>query len=182
MNRGRYEQISPKRRVRKPTAPLLVLALLVLSIGVGSTLAYIIAQTDDVTNSFIPGEVKCAVNDDLSITNDSNIKVYIRAMVVVNWMDNAGNIYGIAPAYTATITDGWSCDLPTGIYYYNSAVDPNSATITPPATVECNEPAPNGYSLVIEVIAEAIQAEGLGADVDTAQEAWTAAFARSGNG
>ena len=108
MKRGKYERISPKGKKTKRCALPLILALLVLSIGVGSTLAYIIAQTDDIANAFIPGEVKCAVNDDLTIKNTSNVKAYIRAMVVINWMDSEGNVYGTPPVCTVTTNPGWS--------------------------------------------------------------------------
>lgn len=173
MKRGKYERVSPKRRRKKRIAWPLILVLLVLSVGVGGTLAYMIAQTQDVTNSFLPGKVSCQViesNGELSVKNTGNIKAYIRAMVVVNWMDNSGNAYGTPPVCTLTPNTGWSYDSTTDIYYYNVAVDSQTTTATAPATVICSQEAPSGYSLVIEVVAEAIQAEGMGAV--SAQDAW----------
>ena len=175
MKRGKYERIFPKCRKKKRAARPLILALLVLSIGVGGTLAYMIAQTQDITNAFVPGDVSCQVtesNGEFSVKNIGNVKAYIRAVVVVNWMDSSGNVYGTPPVCTITPNDGWSYDSTTDIYYYNAAVDSQAATTTAPATVICSQDAPSGYSLVIEVVAEAIQAEGMGAS--SAQDAWAA--------
>lgn len=181
MKRGKYERISPKGKKTKRCALPLILALLVLSIGVGSTLAYIIAQTDDVANAFIPGEVKCAVNDDLTIKNTSNVKAYIRAMVVINWMDSEGNVYGTPPVCAVTTNPGWSYDSVTGIYYYGGEVEPN-ATVPAPASISevGANPDSSVYSLQIEVVAEAIQSEGMGAV--SAQDAWVNALQSANNG
>lgn len=164
-----------RRRKSLQNALVLVLALLVLTLSAGSTLAYIMEKTDGVENTFTPAQVTCEVQNNLSVKNTSNIKAYIRAMVVVNWVDKStGGVYGIAPIYTATMADGWSQDSDTGIYYYNTPVDP-SDTIPAPAAISGISENPNEdkYECIIEVVAEAIQAEGLNAT--SAQDAWVKA-------
>lgn len=182
MYQGRYEKQMPAAkkpaRRRKLNKYFLVTLSLVLLLGVagGTTLAYIIAQGGTVKNSFTPGVVLCSVGDDYKITNDGNVDAYIRAAVVINWENAQGEINGIAPKmgtnYTLSLGAGWE---KIGDYYYYNAVVPfeNADKTTPVVTVEQIGDAPNGFTLVVEVLAEAIQAEGMGAT--SAQAAWTAA-------
>ena len=173
MKQGKFVNHRPRRRASRRAVLPLLLIILIFAVSVGGTLAYIIDQTTGVENTFTPAQVSCEVNGDLSITNTGNVKAYIRAMVVVNWMDGDGNVYGTAPVYTIETNSGWTLDEVTGIYYYNSPVDPDPAKIVTPATVTCGETAPEGCVLSVEVIAEAIQAEGMGAA--NAQDAWAKA-------
>lgn len=172
MKNGRFEQKHPRRRnFRRAVLPLLLIAL-ILSITVGGTLAYIMVQTSGVENSFTPAQVSCTVVGD-EITNTSNVKAYIRAMVIVNWMDSAGNVSAIAPAYKFTPNSGWQLDETTGIYYYNSDVAPDGE-ISVPGKVQVTDKAPaEEYTLSVEIVAEAIQAEGMNAT--SAQDAWAKA-------
>lgn len=182
MYQGRYRAQAPAQkrpaRRRKLNKYFLVTLSLVLLLGVagGATLAYIIDQGGTVTNSFTPGEVLCSVGDDNKISNDGNVDAYIRAAVVINWENSQGDINGIAPKettnYTLTLGEGWK---KVGDYYYYNAVVPfeNEDKTTPVVTVEQVGDAPDGFTLVVEILAEAIQAEGMGAD--SAEAAWTAA-------
>lgn len=170
MKQSKFAKARPRRKASRRAVLPLVLIILVFTVSVGGTLAYIIDQTAAVQNSFTPAQVSCRVENDLTITNTSNVKAYIRAMVVVNWVDAQGNVYGNAPAFTATNGSGWEQDAQTGIYYYQSTVpahDSVSTTDTIPApaniTVTSANPDAKVYTLRIEVVAEAIQAEGMGA-------------------
>ena len=178
MKQGKHVNHRARCRLSRRAVLSLMLIILVLAASVG-TLAFMIARTAAVENSFTPAQVSCEVNDDLTITNTSDVEAYIRAMVVVNWMDRDGNVSGTVPVYEITTNSGWTRDTNTGIYYYNSpvhpeAVDEKLAEIVAPADVDCKEAAPDGYTLTIEVIAEAIQAEGMGAI--NAQDAWAKAY------
>ena len=167
--------------IKRIALPLALILLITIG-SVGGTLAYILDNTGTVENTFTPARVSCEVNENLTVKSTSNVKAYLRAMVIVNWMDSNGNILGQTPNYTATTNSGWT--LEDGIYYYKSPVDPNEVTTAAPAKVTCNEAAPEaGYKLTVQVVAEAIQAEGMGDDVDSAQDAWAAAKTRpTGNG
>ena len=199
MYQGRYEKKMPAAkkpaRRRKLNKYFLVTLSLVLLLGVagGSTLAYIIAKGGTVENSFTPGEVLCSVDDTYSVTNDGNVDAYIRAAVVINWVNSAGDISGVAPVqqitdaqgnevtpgdYKLTLGDGWE---KIGEYYYYKAVVPFEGTsekTTPVVIVEQLENAPEDFALVVEVIAEAIQAEGMGAA--SAQDAWALVMPANG--
>lgn len=181
MKQGKFEQNRPRRGVGKRAVLPLILVLLILSASVGGTLAYIIAQTGKVENSFTPGSVTCQVaenNGTFTVQNTGNVPAYLRAMVVVNWVKTVNGqtyVYGTKPAasdYTITYDENkWT--KVGDIYYYNDVVSPadNADTVQFVTVVATNTAqAPEGYTLTVEVIAEAIQAEGMGAS--SAQDAW----------
>ena len=184
MYQGRYQKPAAKKRSvrrRKFNKYFLVTLsiFLLLGIGCGATIAYIVAQGGTVENSFAPGEVLCQVQDDNSVKNTGNVDAFIRAAVIVNWMDDQGNIRGIAPVqgegkdYKLTVSEGWD-QADDGYYYYSGRVAPGEATAKPVVTVELVGTAPTGFTLTVEILAEAIQADGMGAT--TAQDAWVAAM------
>lgn len=189
MYQGRYQSKAPARkrpaRRRKLNKFFLVTLSLVLLLGIagGATLAYVVAAGGTVKNSFTPGEVKCSVNGNYEITNDGNVDAYIRAAVVINWENGNGDISGTAPVvgtdYTLALGADWTLG-DDGFYYYNQVVPfagENEKT-TPVVIVRTKTEAPEGFDLIVEVLAEAIQADGMGENVDTAQEAWAAAKTR----
>ena len=149
---------------------VLVVSLLALVLVVaGGTLAWLTAQ-DRVSNSFTPAHVSCTVEEtfergaksDVKIKNTSDVPAYIRAYIVVTWKDADGNVYGQLPVegtdYSMEINNnGWLEDT-AGYYYYTSPVAVNGSTgeLISQCT-EMTEKAPAGYSLSVEIIAEAIQ-------------------------
>lgn len=154
---------------------VLVVSVLALVLAVaGGTLAWLSANTTPVTNTFTPAQVSCTVEEnfdgttkkDVQIKNTSNIDAYIRAYVVVTWKDAQGNVYGKLPVkntdYTMTGPEaGWV--EKDGYYYYTSPVAANGG-LTGVLISECklNEgvmPPADGYSLSVEIIAEAIQSQ-----------------------
>lgn len=180
MYQGRYQSEAsvhkrPARR-RKLNKYFLVTLSLVLLLGVagGTTLAYVIAEGGTVENSFTPAEVKCSVDDDYVVTNDGNVDAYIRAAVVINWENTDGDVSGIAPVedtdYELDLGKDWE---KIGEFYYYKKVVPFEGTAektTPVVTVTPLTDAPEGFALVAEILAEAIQAEGMGAT--SAYGAW----------
>ena len=160
MARGKYERVAKHRHKKKKAFSLLLSIALILTLAVGGTIAYIMTSSAMVENQFGAGRVSSSVNDNGQVTNNGNVDAYIRAAVVVNWMDEDGNVYGIKPSYSISANAGWiEID---GFYYYTAEVAPNGTTTTAPATVgdPTNEPLSSAYSLSIEIVAEAIQAEG----------------------
>ena len=106
-----------------------------------------------------PAQGNAQIKKNVMIENTGNVEAYIRAAVVVNWMDNDGNVYGIKPNCSVTTNTGWT--EVDGFFYYTSPVPSGNATTTAPATVGDPGAAPSSdYSLSIEIVAEAIQAEG----------------------
>lgn len=176
MAAGRHQAPRPQRSGRRASKLGLVLSvILIFALSVGGTLAYIVTQTGDVTNSFAPSSVTCQVNSDCSVTNTGDIPAYIRASYAVNWVDGSGNIRGVPPAYGVNYTIGtgsnWTYNEADGFYYYLSPVAVNAAVNAPVTLGQGTDSSvPAGYSLRLTVVAEAIQADG-----DTDGDANTAA-------
>lgn len=173
---------------KTPKVILLVVSLLlVMVLSIGGTLAWLTAETKPVVNTFTPGEVTTTVVEDLNsgvknnvqIKNDVNsVDAYIRAMVVVTWQDNDGNVYGTAPKEGMDYTITWSGTAENGgwfngtdgYYYHKTPVKPEGSTSILFTNCKVNDGVtpPEGYHLCVEVISSAIQAEP-----DTAvKEAW----------
>lgn len=122
------------KRNHKKSLLLLIAAAVVMMACVGVSVAYLVADTDPVTNSFTPAEVTTTteenfdetVKKNVKVTNTGNVAVYVRACVVANWCDAVGNI--VAPweddiAYNKTnwtkVGDYW---------YYKGTVAPGKST------------------------------------------------------
>lgn len=161
------------RRFRWNRQFVLLVSILALLVGiVGSSLAYLITQTGSVENTFQPSKVTCRIDEDFNGSVKSNVKVtntgdtdaYIRAALVFTWVDSKGNI---APNpvgsgdYTLETGSDWTLKS-DGFYYYNQSVAPGGKTTN--LIVSCapvSGKAPTGYTLCVDVIADAIQSKGL---------------------
>lgn len=149
---------------------LLLALVLILTASIGGTIAYLVASASPVTNTFEPGKVSCAVDEtfennvksDVYVTNTGNTEAYIRAAIVVNWVDKDGNAYAVSPVcgkdYTLVLnaTD-WVTD---GSYYYYKnpvAADQNTTKLISSCTLEENVTPPEGYTFQVEILASAIQ-------------------------
>lgn len=162
--------------------------MLLLSVGailllcVGTTVAYLISVTNEITNSFHPTEVVPVVEEtfnkkeksDVLVKNDGTTDAYIRAKVVVTWQDEDGNVYGDMPrakesdsdeAYDYVIKYSDSTKWILGaddIYYYTDILEPGAKTENLiDSCVPSKDGAPEGYALSVEILADAIQAKGV---------------------
>lgn len=161
---------------KKHKALLLSLTLLFL-VGVGATIALLIDVPDEVKNAFNPSTVSCAVDEafannkvksNVSVKNTGDIDAFIRAEIIVSWKNKAGDTYGVTPIegegkdYKITIPTDTGWIEKGGFYYYTSAVKPNAFTGTLISKCEQLKDAPaEGYYLSVEILASAIQAEGI---------------------
>lgn len=91
--------------MKKKSTALLVSLVLLLTVSVGATLAFLIDTDDPITNTFTPSEVTVQVNETFDGTTKSNVSIkntgdteaYIRAAIIVTWQDANGNVYGQLP-------------------------------------------------------------------------------------
>lgn len=163
---------------------VLVVSVLALVLAVaGGTLAWLTANSGPVTNTFTPAHVTCEVDEtfknnvksEVKIKNTSDIPAYIRAYVVVTWKDAQGNVYGMPVKdtdYTINydLTKGW-VNGSDGYYYYTSPVAADALTNALISSCQLKAgatPPADGYSLSVEIIAEAIQSQ----PVDAVNQAW----------
>lgn len=147
---------------------VLVSATLLLTVAVSSTLAFLTDRTEEVTNTFTPTTVDVTVTDKVDngvksnvvITNSGDVKAFIRAKVVANWVKDG------------KIVAGWTDDIDYNdpdwklngeFYYYKDAVE--GKTQVPVALFTSYTPgtAPvTGAHLVMDIIVQAVQADGIG--------------------
>ncbi len=183
MYRGKYLAPKTRRPHGKKAALLLASMALLLVVGTVGTVAYLTDQTAPVPNTFDPGSVACQVvdtTDDLhhtgAVKNTGTVDAYVRVAIVVNWVDKDGNVYGKAPVsgkdYTLRFSDDkWlSVD---GYYYFKAPLNHEMDEETSQIWVQNNSEAPEGYTLQLTILAQAIQADGVKADgIPAVQDAW----------
>ena len=178
-----------KRMTNKRAFLAVAMIVLLLTASVGGTAAFLTDGTDEVANVFTPADVTSEVvepswqdgntaKSNVSVKNTGNIDAYMRAAIVVTWQDGSGNVLSVKPRlgtdYTLDIGDNWTKD--GDYYYYNAAVDADAQTTKLIDTCAVISDAPiDGYTLHVEVIGSAIQAEGWGSGVTGAKAAFEAA-------
>ena len=163
-------------KLRKNLLIILVLLLVLAASLAGALFAYMYKQTEEVTNTFVPAQVACVVNEDfngeeksnITVTNTGNIDAYLRVRLVSYWVDDAGNIMPVASVMPSfTLKDGW-IELGNDTYCYTLPVAPNHSTAVLASGMTLGDDE-KGYKQVVEVFAEAIQAKPAGA----VESAWT---------
>ena len=185
-----------RKFISKKSILIVTLALL-LTVAVGSTLAYIFMRTNPVNNTFTPAQVSCAVVEEFEDNVKSNVKIqntgdtdaYIRVAIVITWKNDQGVVWAEAPTsndYTIEwnlTADGW-VKGPDGYYYYTQKVAPHGGLhdgLTDVLITSCTPVtgnAPEGYVLSVEIVASAIQASP-----DTVvEEQWKTGVSDADNG
>ena len=167
---------------------LLALACLITCVSTSSIYAKYVTEKQQEINLDITGTgtITLTVNKNdngtYTITNESNIPVYVRFTVIANWTDASGNIFANQPDYTVTITKDVNgndnCSQLSDQYYYFNGKFP-AGTITVPVIDSVSASgAPLGYeNLQVQILAEGIQCFPSSDNPDAAAEqAWGATF------
>lgn len=172
------------RRKSGKSAALLVSLLLLLTVTVGGTIAFLVDSDGPLHNLFNPSKVTTKVEETLSgdikkdvkIQNTGDTDAWIRAAVVVTWQDAEGKVYGQAPIADTDYTITYNVDenkidttkwyLGTdGFYYWPSPVVAeigetgvliNRCTTDKSIIVGSGEDAVT-YYLTVEIIGSGIQ-------------------------
>lgn len=147
----------------RKTALILSLCL-IFALAVGTTFALLKANTDPVTNTFTAAKSGTDIVEKLDGSQKTSIKVqntgtavsYVRVKLVMNWVDENGNVSAEPVNITPSITDNWF--LKDGIYYYKMPVAAKDFTTNLLKTPITQDAAPEGYHLEVTVLAESIQA------------------------
>ena len=152
----------------RKTALILSLCL-IFALAVGTTFALLKANTEPVTNTFTAAKSGTDIVEELDGNQKKSIAVintgtavsYVRVKLVMNWVDESGNVSAEPVNITPSITDNWFEQ--GGIYYYKmpvAAVDakPDNVTTNLLKTPIEQSNAPEGYHLEVTVLAESIQA------------------------
>lgn len=192
MYQGKYGNTNPaasasRRGRRRRLNPRFVVmaSILTLLIGmVGGSLAYLITSTDPVKNVFTPGSVTPDITEEfdgsvkknVAVKNTGDVSAYIRAKVLITWQyagegEENGNVLNELPVkdtnYTVSYTknSGWVYRSDDGYYYYTSPVGAQQSTNDLIDELRVISEAPQeGYTLHVEILSQAIQADGVTAD------------------
>ena len=160
----------------RKTALILSLCL-IFALAVGTTFALLKASTAPVENTFTAAKSGTDIVEELDGNQKKSIVVkntgtavsYVRVKLVMNWVDESGNVSAEPVNITPSITDNWF--LKDGIYYYKMPVAPDGKTenllkADSPITEPADKPA--GCHLEVTVLAESIQA----APSTAVQQSW----------
>ena len=172
------------KRMKRKSLLLVAGIVLMLTIAIGGTIAYIVTNTTPVVNTFTPGEVPITIQEtfdgttksDVYVTNNGNVSAYIRAKIIVTWKDKDGNVSAIKPVegtdYTISINSTEWTKVGDGFYYHIARVGAGESTnpLINSCTKSSTANQPVGYDLSVEIIAESIQADGM--DANSAKDAF----------
>ena len=147
-------------------AALILSLCLIFALAVGTTLAYLKANTSPVENTFKAAKSDITIDENVTggqkksiiVQNTGTAVSYVRVKLVMNWVDKSGNVVsgGNLPEVALNESDWF---LQDGIYYYKMPVAPKDSTanlLKDPITQP--EDAPEGCHLEVTVLAESIQA------------------------
>ena len=159
----------------RKTALILSLCL-IFALAVGTTFALLKASTAPVENIFTAAKSGTDIVEELDGNQKKSIAVkntgtavsYVRVKLVMNWVDESGNVSATPVDITPSITDNWF--LKDGIYYYKMPVAAKGETTNLLKDPITQGTAPEGYHLEVTVLAESIQA----APSKAVEGAWTA--------
>lgn len=147
----------------RKTALILSLCL-IFALAVGTTFALLKANTDPVENTFTAAKSGTDIVEKLDGSQKTSIVVqntgtavsYVRVKLVMNWVDESGNVSAEPVNITPSITADWFEQ--DGIYYYKMPVAAKGETTNLLQTPITQGTAPEGCHLEVTVLAESIQA------------------------
>lgn len=187
------------RKILSKKSIFVISLVLLFAVAAGGSLAYVFTRTDPVENRFAPSVVSCAVvenesktvtnavtdtgntKEKVKIKNTGDAEAYIRAAVVVNWMNADGTrAWAVSPKdteYTISynLSEGGWFDGGDGFYYYSAPVASGALTgeLIGSASLKSGVTAPTGtdgtqYYLSVEIVASAIQSK----PASTVEDRW----------
>lgn len=188
MYRGKHEVWRSEKTARKGRLNATIISVvLILTLAVGGTIAFLSTKTDPVVNTFNPSQVTCSVVEDfdgktktnVNVENTGDIPAFIRVKLVAYRTNDQGqHIGGVSEVPAFTLGKDWAkCG---DYYYYTYPVAPEETPADSLAEViklTENYTDVDGGHQSIDVIAEAIQA-GPEAAV---KAAWGDNFSMSGD-
>lgn len=171
------------KKFHKKSLALLVSVALLLTFAVSGTVAYLVDASGPVENQFKPASVtpsitetiNGSVKNDVKLINSGNVDAYIRAAVVVTWQMTDSDGIHVLPAKNTDYSiswskSGWIGADSNGYYYYTTPVSSGTETgvLFTSCSVASGVTPPSGYSLHVEIMGQAIQAE----PISTVKTVW----------
>ncbi len=189
-------------KITRKSLLLLISTALLLTVTVSGTVAFLVAGTEPLVNTFTPGVMDTKIeevvveNRKQSITihlhNNSTVDAYVRVALVGNWVDSDGKV--VAPWDPNDEGVGFKLNTTAWVqgkdgYYYHKArlVAPNGSTADLLASgsaivVDKAHMLTGATELRLSVIHQSIQADGVTADGTPAVvAAWGVELDSNGN-
>ena len=148
-------------------AALILSLCLIFALAVGTTLAYLKANTSPVENTFKAAKSDITIDEDVTggqkksiiVQNTGTATSYVRVKLVMNWVDGNGKVVSgdNLPAVTLNSDNSWFRGS-DGIYYYTKPVAPKDLTANLLKDPITHPNAPEGCHIEVTVLAESIQA------------------------
>lgn len=159
-------------KLNKKLFALICVVLAAVLIGAAVTAALLVNNSNGIRNTFVGGTVGCVIEEDITTTpgvkanvklkNDGTFASYLRACLVVNWIDEDGNFYPETPEagvdYTVETPSPFGFVADGNFYYCKETVAPGETSpvlFTEISPIEGRTPA--GYTLSVEILGSAIQ-------------------------
>lgn len=151
---------------------LLTCVIAVTTVTIGSSMAWLHTSCGDVKNIFTPSGVDCEVNENfngsvkrnVNVTNTGDTSAYIRVKLITYRVNDRNQKIG-GSAEVPAFMPGKDWILRDGFYYYRFPVDPGKQPASPLIDADgialSEYPDVDSGKQVIEVAAEAIQAQGV---------------------
>lgn len=171
-----------RKRIRKEIViSLLLILILTTMVTVGITLAYLLDESQPITNTFTKSSISCQVTEEftdgetkknVNVTNTGDTDAYIRVKLVTYRVNEEENQIG-GLAQIPAFTPGANWVEHNGYYYYTLPVAPGASPANPligenGIILEGSYSDADGGRQAIDVIAEAIQSY----PAKAAGEAW----------
>ncbi len=164
-------------KITRKNLLLLIATALLLTVTVSGTVAFLVAGTEPLVNTFTPGVMDTKIEEDvygnqkrsikIQLHNNSTVDAYVRIALVGNWVDTDGKV--VAPwdpndpnAKFELNTDAWIRG-PGGYYYHKTRIkapDGATADLLKSAITVTKEQA-GAEQLILAVIHQSIQADGV---------------------
>ena len=141
-------------------AALILSLCLIFALAVGTTLAYLKANTSPVTNTFTAAKSDIKIDENVENGEKSSIQVenigtatsYVRVKLVMNWVDKSGNVVSGGKLREVTLNEpDWF--MKDGIYYYTKPVGPKDSTANLLKDPITQPNAPEGCHLEVTALA-----------------------------
>lgn len=168
------------KHMNKRALALLLSSVLLTCAAVGTTVAWIMQQTEPQGNTFTPPDARIALDTHDEILNKGNIPVYVRAMAVVNWYSTAEEhtILSEKPVENVdfeidTVAGGWFL-ASDGFYYRTEPLAPGESVTLFTNAYQIKEKT--GYELRLLILSESIQTY----PIDAIHAAWPAVTVNDG--
>ena len=161
------------QNINKKMWTFIACILLLLVFMASASISYLISKTDEKENEFIPAFVSCevvesfdgSVKSDVGVKNTGNVDAYIRATVIVTYVDelDPSRVLGRSPILDSDYTLKWGDSAwakgADGFWYYREPIAPGAVSTDLIDEVKPLNDAPEGYRLSVQILATAIQAQ-----------------------